>query len=234
MFRKKRKSEIEVLIARRVGRASEVSRVRAVPAIVSAPLRLAPGQAEEIDSKTCSPSEDGSASASGPDELAPGQVDSTIGDSGTLENDFLQVTIARETYEKLQYALDLLSHVLPNREIAPTLDRALDLLVETLERRKFGARVRSRRTVVADNKCARQESPAHTGITSPVVTREASERTQDLLAGLRRLGYRLREAKGAAEYCEKLGDLSLEESLRAAIGYLAGPSVTVRPPGGFV
>ena len=67
-------------------------------------------------------------------QLAPGQV----GEQEAAERYFLQVTIAKETYDKLRYAQALLSHALPNEEIAPVLDRALDLLITQLEKRKFG------------------------------------------------------------------------------------------------
>ena len=48
----------------------------------------------------------------------------------------LQVTIAAETRAKLQRAQDLLRHSLPSGDVALILDRALDLLVRDLERKK--------------------------------------------------------------------------------------------------
>jgi 5-methylcytosine-specific restriction endonuclease McrA len=56
----------------------------------------------------------------------------------------LQVTVTRGTHEKLLRAQALARHVLPNGDIASILDRALTLLLDHLERRRF-ARVLSPR-----------------------------------------------------------------------------------------
>jgi len=57
----------------------------------------------------------------------------------------VQVSIASSTYEKLCRAQDLLSHVLPSRDVANVFDRALDALLEKLEKRKVGAGTRRSR-----------------------------------------------------------------------------------------
>ena len=49
----------------------------------------------------------------------------------------LQVTIEGQTHEKLRRAQDLLSHAIPSRDVAVILDRALSILIEDLEKRKF-------------------------------------------------------------------------------------------------
>jgi hypothetical protein len=51
----------------------------------------------------------------------------------------LQVTISGAAVEKLELAQDLLSHALPSGDAAAVLERALDLLLEDLLRRKFAA-----------------------------------------------------------------------------------------------
>jgi hypothetical protein len=51
----------------------------------------------------------------------------------------LQVTIGGAAVEKLELAQDLLSHAVPSRDAAVVLERALDLLLEDLVRRKFAA-----------------------------------------------------------------------------------------------
>ena len=51
----------------------------------------------------------------------------------------LHVTISEETHGKLRKAQDLLRHAIPNADPAVVVDRALTLLVEHLERAKFGA-----------------------------------------------------------------------------------------------
>jgi hypothetical protein len=49
------------------------------------------------------------------------------------------IELPAATREKLRYARDLLSHALPTGDEAQVIDRALDLLIATLEKRKFGA-----------------------------------------------------------------------------------------------
>jgi len=56
----------------------------------------------------------------------------------------LQVTLGRGTHEKLRYAQELLGHRLPSGDIAQVLDRALDALIEKLEKAKFAATTRPR------------------------------------------------------------------------------------------
>jgi hypothetical protein len=51
----------------------------------------------------------------------------------------LQVTMAGDAVEKLELAQDLLSHAMPSGDVAAVLERALDLLLEDLLRRKFAA-----------------------------------------------------------------------------------------------
>ena len=56
----------------------------------------------------------------------------------------LQLSVPQSTYDKVQHALALLSHVIPCGDVAQVLDRALDLLIEKLERRKLGAALQPR------------------------------------------------------------------------------------------
>ena len=51
----------------------------------------------------------------------------------------LQVTVGQATHDKLRYAQSLLSHQVPNGDLAAVLDKALDALVRELEKRKFAA-----------------------------------------------------------------------------------------------
>ena len=56
------------------------------------------------------------------------------------ENRFgLQITISRNAYELLQQARSLLSHQIPRGEMALVLERALELAVAELEKRKYAA-----------------------------------------------------------------------------------------------
>ncbi|MFZ5637098.1 MAG: hypothetical protein ACOY82_11010, partial [Pseudomonadota bacterium] len=56
----------------------------------------------------------------------------------------LQVTISQETRDKLERAQALLRHRNPRGDLAEVIDRALDALLLTLEREKFGATSRPR------------------------------------------------------------------------------------------
>jgi len=56
----------------------------------------------------------------------------------------LQVTIEKDTHDKLRYAQALLSHQLPSGDIAQVVDRALDALIAQLEKQKFAATARPR------------------------------------------------------------------------------------------
>jgi hypothetical protein len=51
----------------------------------------------------------------------------------------LRVTLSASTHEKLRRAQDLLRHTIPNGDLEAVVDRALTLLVEDLERRRFAA-----------------------------------------------------------------------------------------------
>lgn len=50
----------------------------------------------------------------------------------------VQVTVSKGTHDKLRLAQALLSHAVSPRDVAQVLDRALDALIEKLEKRKFG------------------------------------------------------------------------------------------------
>ena len=51
----------------------------------------------------------------------------------------LQVTVSKETHDKLRRAQDLLQHAVPGGDIGAVLDRALTLLLADLERRRCAA-----------------------------------------------------------------------------------------------
>jgi hypothetical protein len=56
----------------------------------------------------------------------------------------VQVTVSRETHDKLRRAQDLLRHVIPDGDPAAIIDRALSLLVAELERTRLAATTRPR------------------------------------------------------------------------------------------
>jgi hypothetical protein len=49
----------------------------------------------------------------------------------------IQFTASSATHDKLRYAQDLLGHSVPSRDVAEVIDRALDVLVQQLERQRF-------------------------------------------------------------------------------------------------
>ena len=71
----------------------------------------------------------------------------------------LQVTLARETYEKLRRAQALARHTLPGGDVGSILDRALTLLIDDLERRRF-ARVASPRPSPGESTASGRHIPA--------------------------------------------------------------------------
>jgi hypothetical protein len=56
----------------------------------------------------------------------------------------VQFTMRAETHDKLRLARDLLSHQIPDGDLAQIFDRALTVLVETLAKEKFAAAARPR------------------------------------------------------------------------------------------
>jgi hypothetical protein len=56
----------------------------------------------------------------------------------------LHLNLSRETYEKLRYVQELLSHQIPSADIAEAIELALHALVSQLEKRKFAATSRPR------------------------------------------------------------------------------------------
>jgi len=126
------------LLARRFPRSETFGLVAALPS--SSPgqdQQLAPAQVEEPGRPDFP--------GTGNRELAPAQVAPRSKLAPVASERFLlQVTIGRSTQEKLRYAQQLLGHALPSGDLAQVLERALDALIERLERRKFAATPRPR------------------------------------------------------------------------------------------
>jgi hypothetical protein len=89
-----------------------------------------------------------------PDALAPAQV------TAQVETAILKLRIARSTLDKLNYAQTLLGHAVPSGDLGLVLDRALDVLIDRLERRKFGATRKSRAASAAAAGAPPSESAA--------------------------------------------------------------------------
>ena len=127
----KTKSEIEELLAQRFPRSETMALVQALPASPLAPAQV--GAHEPMPGASC------------PRQLAPGQVGPRAKLAPVAPERFLlQLTIGRSTQDKLRYAQELLSHQIPCGDVAEILDRALDALIEKLEKRKFARARRPR------------------------------------------------------------------------------------------
>jgi hypothetical protein len=70
------------------------------------------------------------------------------------ERYLIRFSASAATRDKLRLAQDLLGHAVPNGDVAEVFDRALTLLVEELQRRKFGA-VRRPRAAGGQGKASR-------------------------------------------------------------------------------
>jgi hypothetical protein len=88
------------------------------------------------------------ANGAGPAEVAPGPLQApaprTRVEPLAPQRFALQVTIGQETHDKLCYLQALLSHRIAPNDVAGALDRALDLAIAQLEKRKFAATSRPR------------------------------------------------------------------------------------------
>ncbi|HET7904890.1 MAG TPA: hypothetical protein VFM17_10025 [Candidatus Eisenbacteria bacterium] len=92
----------------------------------------------------------------------------------------LRMTISINTQEKLRYAQALLSHAVPDGDPAEVLDRALDVLIRELERRKFGARsarARAAKARGADRRDSTTAAPAERSAARPRYIPAAVRRT---------------------------------------------------------
>ena len=71
----------------------------------------------------------------------------------------LQLTMSQSTHDKLRHAQELLSHQIPSGDVAEILDRALDALIEKLEKRKCARARRPRPSKRSSNNP--RHIPAH-------------------------------------------------------------------------
>jgi len=123
----KRKSEIERLVAERFPKLPSPTLLVPSPS-AAGPGEHAPGHAAGHEM-----------TGSSGGEHAPGHVHACTRVTPVAPQKFvLQLTMDGSTHDKLRYAQDLLGHQVPDGDIATVLDRALDLLVERLERTRFG------------------------------------------------------------------------------------------------
>lgn len=161
-------------------------------------------------------------------ELAPGPVAPPAGNPTpprvqplAPERYGLQVTISQETRDKLDRAQALLRHRNPSGDLAEVLDRALDALLAKLEKEKFAATSRPRRAKA----CKADADPRYV---SNAVTRAVHDRDgeqwafdADVIAALRRLGFKTQETRRAMADTAGQPASTFEERIRVALVYLA-------------
>src|SRR5262245_39033173 len=129
----KSRSEIEQLLAERFPRTESLPMVETLPDS-SGPTRaqLSPGKAEPVAQARAE---------------APPPPAKTI--PIAHQRFTLQLTMSQDTHDKLRYAQELLGHRIPNGDLAQVLERVLELAIAQLEKRKFAATDRPRRSKVA-------------------------------------------------------------------------------------
>jgi hypothetical protein len=148
------KRDVEVLVARLVPRPAGPTVLRKMPArpptIMPAPVvahtsapALAPTKMTTVPARVVPPAP----SAAHPGDDAPvlrGPVRHTVVAPLSADTYKLQVTISAATEEKLRRARGLLRHAVPDGDFADVLDRALTLLIDDLEKRRYAAAVTPR------------------------------------------------------------------------------------------
>jgi hypothetical protein len=124
------KREIERLVARLAPQADLVTSVRKLPVQSTAQSELATVNTPvDVVAMAVPPPPPPRAALVAP--LAP-------------ERFKVQMTIGRETHDKLRRVQDLLRHAIPNGDVAAVFDRALTVLLADLERAKIAATTRPR------------------------------------------------------------------------------------------
>ncbi|MEO5616721.1 MAG: hypothetical protein ABIS67_03040, partial [Candidatus Eisenbacteria bacterium] len=141
----KSKSEIEKLLVQRSARAEVPAEVESNSSslLTVSNLQHAPGHVNEEAQLVANSAAEIFQHAPGhvdsDPRLAPGPVPRAKLIPLAAGRYSLQVTIEERTHDKLRYAQDLLGHQVPSGDVAQVLDRALDVLIGQLEKRKFAA-----------------------------------------------------------------------------------------------
>jgi 5-methylcytosine-specific restriction endonuclease McrA len=127
------KRVIEEIVARIRPRPDVVSSVRRLPAPKQPATPVEPEAAEPaVDAPETAPSALEKAALG----VSPPAASHPVVTPLAPDRYKVQLTVNRGTYEKLRRAQDLLRHRVPNGDAAEIFDRALSVLVETLEREK--------------------------------------------------------------------------------------------------
>jgi hypothetical protein len=143
----KSKREVEVLVAQLRPLPPVPSTVRRVPAPRTVPSPVAPAASlpacetkPAVSAPAVLTAVSGAAHARATPRLTPPAVVTPL----TPEQFKVQVTVPRETVEKLRRVQDLMRHTVPDGDPAVIIDRALTVLLAQLERTKLTATNRPR------------------------------------------------------------------------------------------
>ena len=139
----RRQPEIEAMLARRslAPPVSERTIVRAVPP--KAPVTSSEVAVPQVDWLTVEKSMDSEKGGVEPRELAPSLPSSQPSSPAVTqpsERYLVKLMITKSVYDKLCQAQALLSHSIPSQDLAEVLDRALGVLIEEIETRRFGSK----------------------------------------------------------------------------------------------
>jgi hypothetical protein len=130
------KREIERIVATEAPKPDVPTTVRKVPAVTVLPQGdLLP---ERVDA-VAQASAPAATSAKAASQAAPAFLMPLASDRYSIK-----VTVSQATHDKLRRAQALLRHAVPSGDVAEVLDRALDALIEKVEKRKNGAADRPR------------------------------------------------------------------------------------------
>jgi len=172
----RRKLEIERLLAERFVPAWLPTATAADPPAASTVASLAPGQ---VNGAACAAPGPAGAPSAMAGELAPGQVavpaatPGALGPPATspsppaLPTRTLRLALTPATEAKLRLAQALLAHAVPGGNPDEVFDRALDALIDELERRKYARTRRPRQQSEPAGKTAAASPPAHPPTSPP-------------------------------------------------------------------
>ena len=149
----KSSTEIEYLLAQRFPKGDVPTRVRALPRPSKAAPQHLPegstaGAAEQLSPGTVEASFTAPTAPTTAELLSLRTVEAPAPRPKVAplapQRFSLQLTMTQEMHDKLRHAQALMSHRLPSGDAAAVIERALDTLIETLEKAKFAATDRPR------------------------------------------------------------------------------------------
>ncbi len=156
----KKKAEIEEMIAERYPRSEMLALIESLPAradqgasVNDSTCQLVPGRVGTLETSMDVVAPD-SIPVNLPTASAPTITERSVAPAPSArasvapiacERFALHFTMGRSTREKLQHVKDLLAHQIPSGDLAAVIDRALDLAILQLEKRKMASVERPRR-----------------------------------------------------------------------------------------